>query len=364
MAKPTAKALIPLLLAALLSPAGLAADPPPRPARKPGQAVPAEPPKQAEEAPKAVDQFAGALMPDGDWRVAPLNATDGTFAYCVAENRYVSGHALVIARNPPGELNIAVGIPGARLPTDQRWDVKLFVDDAPPRERVAVAMQPDMLVVPQGKDDELFVQLQRGRQLAIVSASDRVAFQLKGTKKALTELKACAERGKPAEPAKPATPAPQAGKPQLPEALSEILAAAGLREVEPVSFEDLPEDRRIADFAWRFGRVYGGVRERAVGEGATLDELTNTYVDALKARCPGTADATLNDAEPMQGVELRTGAVDCRTGDEQVHVALVFYLTGTHLFTSIFHEGTGADGPVADKARDNITAVLRRLAGR
>ncbi|HYG87432.1 MAG TPA: hypothetical protein VD978_14330 [Azospirillum sp.] len=358
----TAKAPILLLLAGLLASTAQAAAP--IPARKPGQA--AEPPKEqpkdaAKEPPRAADQSPTALLPDGEWRVGPVNALNGTFAYCVAENRYVSGHALVIARNTPGELNIAVGIPGAQLPKDQQWDVTMTVDDAPSRQRLAVAMQPDMLVIPQGKDDELFEKLQRGRQLAIVSASDRVAFQLKGTKKALGELKDCAEKGKPAEKPKPA---PQAGKTPFPDALGEILAAAGLREAKPVSFDDMPEDKRVADYAWRIGRIFGGVRERTVGDDATLLDLTNAYVDALKARCSGKANATLGAVEVLQGVEIRTGAVDCQAEGEQLHVALTFYLTGSRLFTTFFHEGTGADAPVADKARDNITAVLRRLAGK
>ena len=372
----TAKAPLLAVLAALLasmpSAGALAKDPPraPLPARKPAAEAPPDASKG--EPPKAADQTAAALAPQGEWRVGPVNALDGTFAYCVAENRFVSGHGLIVARNTPGELNIAVNIPGAQLPLEQRWEVKVQVDEMT-RERTAVAMQPDLLVVPQGKDEELFTQLQRGRQLAVVSATDRVAFQLKGTGKALADLRTCAEKAAPApvrqaaKPDAPQTPpqTPSKTPPQtpFPDALGEVLAQAGLREVEPVSFTDLAEDKRPADFAWRVGRVFGGVRERTVGDGATLTALTNDYVDALKAKCPGKANATLAAVETLQGVEIRTGTVDCASAAETVHVALTFYLTGSHLFTTFFHEGPAADAAVADKARDNITAVIRRLAG-
>ncbi|WP_448190665.1 hypothetical protein [Azospirillum sp. sgz301742] len=387
----TVKAPILALLAGLLSSTAFAKETPraPLPARKPAPAAEAPAPAPAPaptpapapgEPPKATEQSAAALAPQGEWRVGPVNALDGKFAYCVAENHFVSGHGLIIARNPPGELNIVVAIPGAQLPKNQRWEVKVQVDDTPARDRTAVAMQSDLLVVPQGKDDELYTQLQRGRQLVVQSATDRVAFQLKGTGKALIDLKACAEKARPAEPPA-AKPAPQAdkgpdkggpdkggpdkgpGKTPFPDALGEILAQAGLREVEPVSFADLPEDKRPADFAWRAGRVFGGVRERIVGDDATLVGLTNEYVDTLKAKCPGTANATLTAAEKFDGVEIRTGAVDCQSKDETVHVALTFYLTGSRLFTTFFHEGAASDASVADKARDNITAVIRRLAG-
>ena len=354
----TAKAPLLAVLAALLAVPAFAKDPPraPLPQRKPGaEAPPTEPTKT--EPPKAAEQSPTALAPQGEWRVGPVNALDGKFAYCVAENRFASGHGLIIARNTPGELNIAVAIPGAQLPVDQRWEVKVQVDETV-REKVAVAMQPDLLVVPQGKDEELFGLLQRGRQLTVLSASDRVAFQLKGTGKALADLKTCAEKAEPA-PAKTA----KAPKMPFPDALGEILAQAGLREVEPVSFTDVPEEKRPADYAWRVGRVFGGVRERTVGGDATLEALTNEYVDTLKAKCPGKANATLSAAETLQDVEIRTGSVDCEAKEESVHVALTFYLTASRLFTTFFHEGPAADAAVSDKARDNITTVIRRLAG-
>lgn len=365
-----ARAPLLAILAVLLAPSALAADPPhaPLPARKPGS----EAPKPAEsdkpgETPKAAEQSPAALAPQGDWRVGPVNALDGSFAYCVAESHFTSGHGLIIARNTPGELNIAVAIPGAQLPLDQRWDVKVQVDETT-RDKVAVAMQPDLLVVPQGKDEELFTLLQRGKQLAVVSATDRVAFQLKGSGKALADLKTCAEKAVAAPPRGAARDAPkeagkEAGKMPFPDALGEILAQAGLREVKPVSFADMPEDKRPADFAWRVGRVFGGVRERTVGADATLAALSDEYVDALKAKCPGKPNATLGAAETLQDVEIRTGTVDCEAGADSVHVALTFYLTASRLFTTFFHEGPVTDAAVSDRARDNITAVIRRLAG-
>lgn len=364
----TAKAPLLAVLAALLAVPALAPavakDPPraPLPQRKPGAAAPPAEAAKAEP-PKAAEQTSAALASQGEWRVGPVNALDGTFAYCVAENRFTSGHGLIIARNTPGELNIAVAIPGAQLPQDQRWDVKVQVDEAV-REKVAVAMQPDLLVVPQGKDEELFGLLQRGRQLTVLSATDRVAFQLKGTGKALADLKTCAEKAEPAPTKKAAKDKPQTpSKTPFPDALGEILAQAGLREVEPVSFTDVPEEKRPADYAWRLGRVFGGVRERTVGDDATLAALTDEYVGTLKAKCPGKASATLSAAESLQGVEIRTGSVDCESKEESVHVALTFYLTASRLFTTFFHEGPAADAATSDKARDNITTVIRRLAG-
>uniref|UniRef100_UPI0019552B19 hypothetical protein n=1 Tax=Methylobacterium sp. B34 TaxID=95563 RepID=UPI0019552B19 len=74
-------------------------------------------------------------------------------AYCVVEGEFTSGHVLMFARSPQGETNIGIGIPGADLPKGGEWPVTIEVDKKLKRERVAVASQPDMLVVSNGKDD-------------------------------------------------------------------------------------------------------------------------------------------------------------------------------------------------------------------
>lgn len=308
--------------------------------------------------------------PDGpgelieSWDGGAAKKKDGSFAYCVVEGEFTSGHVLMFARSPNGETNIGIGIPGADLPKGGEWPVTIEVDKKLKRERSAVASQPDMLVVSNGKDEELVNALMGGNELVVSSASDRIVFKLAGTKKVLGDLKTCVDKGGNVPPIKVAAGRPadkdKNKKNRLPEGLDSLLTAAGVHDAELVPMDNVPQDRRPADVAWRFGPIVGGIRERAVGEGAKIDELSDSFAEAMKQRCEGTPTVTLNQSEQAGSVWLRTGSVDCAMPQGKLHVTLNFLLSQRRLFTVIFHEAAEPDVPLADKVRDNLAQVLRR----
>nr|WP_255635867.1 hypothetical protein [Azospirillum sp. 412522] len=304
--------------------------------------------------------------PDGpgelieSWDGGAAKKKDGSFAYCVVEGEFTTGHVLMFARSPKGESNIGIGIPGADLPKGGEWPVTIEVDRKLKRERTAVASQPDMLVVSNGKDEELINALMAGNELVVSSASDRIVFKLAGTKKVLGDLKTCVDKGGNVPPIKVAAGRPAEKRNRLPEGLDSLLTAAGVHDAELVPMDNVPQDRRPADVAWRFGPIVGGIRERAVGEGAKIDELSDGFADAMKQRCEGTPTVTLNPSEQAGAVSLRTGSVDCAMPQGKLHVTLNFMLSQRRLFTVIFHEAAEPDVPLADKVRDNLLQVLRR----
>lgn len=363
MTVPTSRAIpAALAVAAALTLSMAPAAAQPKPQAKPAAEAP-KPPEAAApaaEGPKASETLKGPAAPVGEWELRAVKAQDGQFSYCVTQTKFDSGHVLVIARTRTGEVNVALGIPGARLPADERWSVKLSVDDKATRDKAATAAQADLLVVPLGKDEEIYGLLGSGRQLNIQSNTDRIAFQLKGTKKVLGDLRNCAEKAGAGFESKAAAPAKQ----PFPEALTAVLAAAGFRELQPVSFDGVPVNDRPADFAWRNGPLFGGVRERQVISDSTLAELATEYSNELKDRCPGETVVALGDAETLPGLTLRTGSVDCAMKDGALHISLLYYLTDARLFTVFFHEGPGAEKESATKARDSIAGVIRTVAGK
>lgn len=309
---------------------------------------------------------AAPAKPDGpgelieSWDGGAAKKKDGSFAYCVAEGEFTSGHVLMFARSPKGETNIGIGIPGADLPKGGEWPVTIEVDRKLKRERVAIASQPDMLVVSNGKDEELVNALMGGSELVVSSATDRIAFKLSGTKKVLGDLKTCVDKGGNVPPIKVAAGRPAEKKNRLPEGLDSLLTAAGVHDAELVPMDKIPQERRPADVAWRFGPIVGGIRERAVGEDARIDELSDGFADAMKQRCEGTPTVSLNPSEQAGSVWLRTGSVDCAMPQGKLHVTLNFLLSQRRLFTVIFHEAAEPDVALAEKVRDNLTHVLRR----
>lgn len=317
------------------------------------------PPKKPE--PEAAKPAAeGPPQPQkGVWGGGPVMTKDGAFSFCKVESRFEQGHLLLIARNQAGEVNIGLGIPGASLPGNEKWKISLSVDGKARREREAVAPQGDLLVIPQGKDDEFYSALMGGNALRIQSDTDNVAFELKGTKKLLTDLKSCADTAGKENSLPPPLPPPPL---PYPEALTAILSAAGFRELVPVNFDGVPPGQRPADYAWRFGAVMGGVEEREVISDSTLEELIQGYTSVLRDKCRGESTEAIGPEETLEGVSLRTGSVDCTTPEGKVHVALLFYLTKSKLFTVFFHEGADSEREVIVKARDNLTSVIRTLA--
>lgn len=329
----------------------------------PGQAARPAPAAPASPAPAPAKSGASALE-DG-WEGGPAKDKDGKFAYCAVEGRFDTGHTLMVARNPKGETNLGIGIPGAELPAGQQWKVKVSVDGKLTRDRVAVAPKPDMLVVPNGKDEELYSAMMNGKELVFSSDSDRIVFQLKGTKKILGDLKTCVDKAGDVPPMSTATGAGKDGKAkdkELPPGLADLLKAAGVREVQAVSLDSIPKEERPADLAWRIGPIMGGIKERVVGADAKLADLTEAYVEVMKKRCDGTHSATLNPAEDYPGLSLRTGSMDCTLKEGNLHVSLTFFLSSARLFTVLFHESTDADRSLADKVRDNLAEVLRKFA--
>ena len=312
-------------------------------------------------APAKGAQLTGA--PIGDWRGGAVTDPNGKFAYCVAENRFDNKLALVIARNPNGETNLAIGIPGAGMAKGTKFPMSVRVDETIKRNFTGIAVEPDLLVVSTGKDDELYESMRKGSRLIMQGPTDTAIFQLRGTGKALGELKSCAQNGSgtigAAKPAAPnAAPSAQGGqKPvavTLPETLRAILNAAGLRQAVPLSLAGIPEDRRPADFAWKIGPVFGGVREARAPAEATF-ELPDDHL-------PGRPEAALQRAftatpaaiETLPRVTLRTANVSCTPQEGKINVSILFYKSQGDIFTVFFHEASDADLALANQARDGL----------
>ncbi|HSK41349.1 MAG TPA: hypothetical protein VK943_16410 [Arenibaculum sp.] len=303
---------------------------------------------------------ATAGAPTGSWEGGPVSPeAGGAPAYCVTQNQFDNGLVLVIARNPGGETNIALGIPGAELRPGERFALRLSVDGGVVRNLDGVVVDPAMMVIEAGGDAELYEALARGNRFTIQGPNDSTVFQLTGTAKALADLRSCAQRlaGTGARDG-------QAAAPTLPAPLRAILARSGLSEIQLMDMSRLPPERRPADFAWRFDDVFGGVRELNAPPDAVFTDLTQSYLDALKESCSGTFEAQAEPPTETGAVRMLEAQALCRMPDRALNVSLLFYLTDTNIFTVFFHEAEDAAKPRAVATRDSIAAVIREIAGR
>ncbi len=298
----------------------------------------------------------------GEWRVGAVVDKGGGFAYCVAESRYSNGQSLIIALNARDEFNLGLGMPSAHLTRGAGWKVQVVVDGTLKRDRQAVAPDPDMLVIANGHDRELYDALSRGSALAIVGPNDTVAFQLSGTAKALRDLRACADRARAGLPFTPLGKV-DSDHPQLPPLLKELLKQAGFKKIDLLPASAVPPGYPTAETVWRIGPVISGINSVTAPPGDTITTLSDAYVTRLKGRCSGDFHVTWQAPESLPTASLRLAEATCtRPGSGAVRVALTFDLGRDGLLQSFFHEAPASDGVAAIRSRDAIADVLRRLS--
>jgi hypothetical protein len=309
------------------------------------------------------DAFGDPNQPSGSgWRVGPVVNKAGAFVYCIAENRFDNGLGLVFALSPRAELNIGLRLTGAHLAKGDAWKVRLKIDNGLARDRQGVAGGPNMLVIANGADSQLYDALSHGDQLVVESPNDTVAFRLKGTGKALHDLHDCTDHARANPPAKPMARIGDATTPQLPPNMAKLLAAAGFTKIGLLPTSAAPPGHGPTDTLWRVGAVTSGYGETLSQPGQTLSGLADSYLARLKPRCRKDFQVKTVDSENLSGGALRTVDVTCGESGKTTAIALTFDLDRGGLFKVFFHEAPATAATEATKARNSIADLLKHLA--
>lgn len=327
--------------------------------------------KQGAEKSSSVSK--NAAQPKGDWQVGMIKNDKGEFNYCLMRADYNNDLSLAIALSPRQEINIGVGVPKGGFSKDEKHPINVKVDAAFGKDAVALAAEPELLIIPMRDDKKLYDALRRGKTLTLTGAEDRSVFALKNTDKAMKGLQQCVDVG--TGKLKPPTPAEaKAGQQQkqqqqaehklkpgeFPPSLKGLLVKSGLKDLEILSIKD--PSKAPVDFAWRTQGVFGGMRERPVPPEATIEKMSEILEQGYKKQCNGMFSATTGDVEAYSGIKLRKAEIMCQLKDHMAYVALFYYLTDNHLFTMFMHEGDGDKKETANKARDGIATTIRQLA--
>lgn len=298
----------------------------------------------------------------GRWVVGMIQGEKGAFAYCLARAPYNNGLQLAIALSGKREVNIGVVVPEAGFSGGDKYPMAVSIDGNFKREHIGVAPQPELIMVPLGSDSSVMGALKKGKVLSIEGPEDIAAFSLKGSDKALGSLQQCVDIGtgkiKPPKSEQMATGKGKASP--FPPSLLKLLKAAGLKSLEIIPVPD-PEHAPV-DFAWRTEGVLGGLRERPVPEDVTLEKMSSLIEDSYKKQCKGMFTADFTPPEELPGVHLRTANISCQMEGKYASIALLLYLTDTHLFSLFMHETEGGQKEKAFHARDAIAAQIRKLA--
>ena len=316
-------------------------------------AAPADGDSSASAAP-ASPSVPGTLV--GEWATKDSKGPDGVFSFCYSEAKFSNNLGLVVARNAAGESNLALIVPGGKLPQGQMIPIKVRIDQGNNREPRSVAAQPDRLIMALGKDDAFVDALKKGKQLIIEAPGDKATFVMSKAGKALSELKSCVDKAVSGDP-------DAAARSTLPEGLRGLLSTAGFQHYRVIDLSKVDEDKRPGNFMWQIGPVVGGVREVRVDEKTDLATVVGKYSDVLKTQCKGDFNFEKGTEDKFPAVTVQNASLSCAMPDHKVYASLLFYLTTKgKLFSVFFHQGEDKDKADADKARDAIGKVIRDAA--
>lgn len=284
------------------------------------------------------------------WDVVAVRAPDNQLVFCRAELPDAKTNlTLAVALSAKDEVNIGIKVPGGDFTKGEGYDVTLSLDNDFSKKVTAESAMSELLLIRLGVNPGFLARLSKASVLRVVGDADATEFKLKGSSKAVEQLRLCV---KDAGAAPQGTAAATTAE-GFPLGLAALLQASGL-VVKPVLLPDVPG--RAVDYAWTTSvnktEIEGGFRERA-GESKALADIVTQELAPYKKEC-GAKNVQAGKVETLKTLALQDVAIAC--GKE--HAAFLFYKTNTGIFALLVHRG---DKAAATAARDKVGAVVRRL---
>jgi hypothetical protein len=330
------------------------------------------------------------LTPGGEWQVGLMSPPGTAFQGCVAQVRADSAATVVLQRRANGDTAIIINQPNGGFSPDQPVAVTADVDGRLQRQLRAIVPQAGVLIVG-NLDNEFLTAMGRGNRMTIDLGARTVGIALRGTGKAVTDLRSCVEtqgRGAPAPQQAQAAPAPQAqaappaapGQPPaaaarqrppvaatrevtiLPPPLIDLLIRAGMQNAQPLILDDVPAERRPGNHNWRLGQIIGSVLEVQIPPEMSFEDASVRVVEGLRSGCVSDYVARQEEPETIGAIVLRPAHVRCTTGEGPIHASLLTYLTPDRVLLRFMHFGPVGEAASADRWRDAIKVVVRETA--
>jgi len=274
---------------------------------------------------------------------------------------------------------LGLTIPDGHFQKKRRYDLDLDLGGKFSRKVRAIALSDDTLLLEMGTNPSFSKNLRQAAALSVGKGSQKIHFALPYMPPLLSALQHCAKGTQaPAqvapEPRKTAMPPAAPAKPpreevkeedgNLPLKLLSLLQSAGLKDITPFPMDNIPQEKRVADFVWETGPVLGGIREQTVPEGHNLSQLIGLHLKGLKQKCGGDFTASIQKEQTASHALLRFVEANCAFPEDlakpTVIVALAFALTPERVFTVFTHEGLEKDKEAILSARNKIGKRLLR----
>lgn len=341
--------------------------------QRPQQAAPAAGPQggqqQGGQQQARPAQPAKPAAPSGNWEIGPEVFSDGSFRICVAEAKFDNGLVLGLLRNPAKRVNLIVGVPGGNLPPGVRFDARVKVDGKLDKPVPAMVTNPEILTVNIATDESIPAAIGAGNVLTIEMPGEALAFQLRGTSKALNDLSTCVDQAMAGQLQLPPPP------PMMPPQLAQLLVEAGLKDAQALPVDKMPPDRRPGEFAWRIGESVLGAIERFPVDPKVpgVAKVSEDYFGVISKACNGTFTPTEGKVETLRNGEIVSRSATCQNNEGTAQISIVFQLIspppgapeGSPKQLNVFsHRGPTESKSVVETAAAGIMKALKERADR
>lgn len=115
----------------------------------------------------------------------------GYFSHCAISAQYAKGDTLSFGINRNGQLIVRIDNPDWALPVARTIDFVLQIDRRAPILRQVQPKSPQEVTSVFSAPDELFPQMEEGRQLSVTIGLKRESYSLSGTAAAIAALRQC-----------------------------------------------------------------------------------------------------------------------------------------------------------------------------
>lgn len=303
-----------------------------------------------------------ALAAEVKSHIRPVMGPEGKLAFCVAEQKYDRGLYLSIGYSPKENLYISATIPKAGFKAEKRYDIKLMLDNNFKRKVRAIATSSDTLLIDMGRRAGVRRALVASTTLKLGANRTVIPFQLPNMMRVFTALKKCAENEGKEMQTNLAPTVQEPGDTTFPPTLMALLTKAGFDNITPLSMDDIPANKRPADYIWKTGELLAGVRSRKVPAEMDLTKLIGMHVKGLRQKCKGKFSAKVGRTEKTKSKEIRRATATCAPYEGEtgtpVSVALLLVLSGQGGFTVFTHEAEIGKQDEALSARDKLAIHL------
>jgi len=288
--------------------------------------------------------------------IRPVIGKNGKLTLCVAEQRYAKNLYLSIGVNKKGKLYISTTIPKANFKPNSKYDINLILDNNYKRKVRAIANSRDTLLIDMGNRRNFRQALISSTILKLGANGNIISYELPHMMQVLTALKKCVNTETDNNKNTSST---------FPKALMNLLLNAGFKNVKPLSMEDIPKEKRPADFIWETNNILAGIKSVIAPKNMSLTKLIGLHIKGLREKCTDKFSAKIGRKEKTKGKIIRRASATCAPYDKKkgnpISVALLFTLSNNNRFTVFTHEAEIGKQNQALKYRDQLANYLLKI---